>query len=99
MASSVSSEQAFSQSGITITKCCNRLKGDIVEALQCVKCVIHHDLIFCEPVPSRILEAKFDSGDESDSEDEWEDVEEEPWDGMLVDQDDEDVDMADAESN
>jgi hypothetical protein len=43
------------------------------------------------------LEAKFDSSDESDGEDEWEDVEEEPWDVMLVD--DEDVDMADAESD
>ena len=39
----------------------------------------------------------FGSGDESDNEGEWEDVEEEPWDGMLVD--DDDVDMADAESD
>ncbi|KIK33711.1 hypothetical protein CY34DRAFT_32916, partial [Suillus luteus UH-Slu-Lm8-n1] len=37
MAASVSSEQAFSQGGITISKRRNRLKGDIVEALQCVK--------------------------------------------------------------
>jgi hypothetical protein len=97
MASSVSSEQAFSQGGITIMKHHNRLKGDIVEALQCVKCAIHHNLIFREPAPSSVLEAEFDSGDESDGEGEWEDVEEEPWDGMLVD--DDDVDMADAESN
>jgi hypothetical protein len=97
MASSVSSERAFSQGGITITKRRNRLKGDIVEALQCVKCAIRHDLIFREPAPSSILEAEFDSSDESDGEHEWEDVEEEPWDVMLVD--DEDVDLADAESD
>ena len=45
----------------------------------------------------KCLEAGFDSGDQSDNEGEWEDVEEEPWDGMLVD--DDDVDMADAESD
>ena len=27
-------------------KCRNRLKGDIVEALQCLKCMIHRNLIF-----------------------------------------------------
>lgn len=38
MASSVSSERAFSSAGITITKRRNRLKGDVVEALQFLKC-------------------------------------------------------------
>ncbi|KDQ50976.1 hypothetical protein JAAARDRAFT_104503, partial [Jaapia argillacea MUCL 33604] len=37
MATSVSSERAFSSAGITITKRRNRLKGDIVEALQALK--------------------------------------------------------------
>jgi hypothetical protein len=46
MASSVSSERAFSSAGITISKCHNRLKGDIVEALQCLKCMIRKNLIF-----------------------------------------------------
>ena len=46
MASSVSSERAFSSAGITISKRRNRLKGDIVEALQCLKCMIHQNLIF-----------------------------------------------------
>ena len=46
MASSVSSERAFSSAGITISKRRNRLKGDIVEALQCLKCLIHRNLIF-----------------------------------------------------
>ena len=46
MASSVSSKRAFSSAGITISKHCNCLKGDIVEALQCSKCMIHKNLIF-----------------------------------------------------
>ena len=40
-------------------------KGDIVEALQCIKCAIQHDLLFREPAPSLIVEAK-ESDDESD---------------------------------
>jgi hypothetical protein len=46
MASSVSSERAFSSAGITISKRRNRLKADIVEALQFLKCLIRRDLIF-----------------------------------------------------
>lgn len=37
MSSSVPSGHAFSQGGITVSKQWNRLKGDIVEALQIVK--------------------------------------------------------------
>ncbi|KAF8487687.1 hypothetical protein JB92DRAFT_3130551 [Gautieria morchelliformis] len=33
--SSVSSEHAFLSAGITVSKCRSRLKGDVVEALQC----------------------------------------------------------------
>jgi hypothetical protein len=40
MAISVSSERAFLSAGITISKRRNRLKPDIVEALQCLKCMI-----------------------------------------------------------
>jgi hypothetical protein len=65
MASSVSSERAFSQGGITISKRRNRLKGDIVEALQCVKCAIRHDLLFHEPAPSSALEASLEEDDEA----------------------------------
>lgn len=46
MASSVSSERAFSSAGITITKRRNRLKGDIVEALQALKCLYRRDILF-----------------------------------------------------
>ena len=56
MASSVSSERAFSSVGITISKRRNRLKGDIVEALQFLKCAFRKDLIFREPAPSSTVE-------------------------------------------
>ena len=59
MSSSVSSERTFSQGGLTITKHWNHLKGDVVEALQCVKCAIWHDLLFKELAPSSIVEAEF----------------------------------------
>ncbi|KIL66162.1 hypothetical protein M378DRAFT_10179 [Amanita muscaria Koide BX008] len=82
MSSSVSSERAFSQGGITISKRRNRLKGDIVEALQCVKS------------PSSILEAEFndDSEDNKDGEDGEDDGEGSEtaggWDALLIDEDD-----------
>ena len=48
MVSSVSSEQAFSSAGITISQCQSHSKKDIVEALQCLKCMYHNNLIFWE---------------------------------------------------
>ena len=45
MASSVASERAFSSAGITICKRRNRLDGDIVEVLQCIKSFLHQDLM------------------------------------------------------
>lgn len=39
MSSSVSSEHAFSSAGLTVTDRRNRLKGDIMEALQVMKAV------------------------------------------------------------
>ncbi|KAG5641104.1 hypothetical protein H0H81_011388 [Sphagnurus paluster] len=48
MASSVSSERAFSSAGITISKRRNRLGADIIEALQFLKCWFQRDLIFRE---------------------------------------------------
>jgi hypothetical protein len=48
MATSVSSERAFSSAGITISKRRNRLKADIVEALQCLKCMFKRNLMFRE---------------------------------------------------
>ena len=90
MSSSVSSERAFSQGGITISKRRNRLNGDIVEALQCVKCEIRHDLLFQEPAPSLILEAQYnDDGDSDDGEDDGEETRTaQAWDELLEDEDD-----------
>jgi hypothetical protein len=64
MASSVSSEQAFSSAALTITKCHNRLKGDVVEALQVMKCLLRHDLVFRESGPSSLTEDPADEDDE-----------------------------------
>jgi hypothetical protein len=94
MSSSVSSERAFSQGGITINKRRNRLKGDIVEALQCVKCAIRHDLLFREPAPSSILEAEFSRGGNGDDDDDGgegcEAADSEGWDDLLMDSEPED---------
>jgi hypothetical protein len=57
MASSVSSERAFSSAGITITKRRNRLKPDIIEALQFLKCIYRRELLFREE-PSTALEVE-----------------------------------------
>jgi hypothetical protein len=96
MAASVSSERAFSQGGITISKRRNRLKGDIVEALQCVKCAIRHDLLYREPGPSSILEAEVnddreysDNGHEGDDDGEGSEVD--GWDDLLLEEEDDDV--------
>ena len=64
MASSVSSESAFSAAGITISKCRNWLEGDIVEALQCLKSFIHQDLIFREVVIATQEEEDLDAADQ-----------------------------------
>ena len=71
MKSSVSSERAFSSAGITISKRRNRLKGDIVEALQFVKFLLRKDLIYREPQPSSILEQELLGVQEDDGDPEW----------------------------
>ena len=61
MATSVSSERAFSAAGITISKRRNRLGADIVEALQVLKCFFRRDLLFREVEdPSIALETQLD---------------------------------------
>ena len=64
MASSVSSESAFSAAGITISKRRNRLEGDIVEALQCLKSLIHQDLLFRDVVTATQDEEDLDLADQ-----------------------------------
>ena len=63
MASSVSSERAFSSAGITISKRRSRLKGDIVEALQFLKCLIRRDLVF-RADPTEPLDSDIDEEDD-----------------------------------
>lgn len=46
MAASTSSERAFSSAGITISKRRNRLKADVVEALQFLKKLYKRELVF-----------------------------------------------------
>jgi hypothetical protein len=94
MSSSVSSERAFSQGGITISKRRSRLKGDIVEALQCIKCAIRHELLFQERAPSSISEVEEDPEDVEARGDlrgaEELDIEDTSWDGLLIEDEDED---------
>ena len=98
MSSSVSSEHAFSQGGITISKRRSCLKGDIVEALQCIKCAIRHDLLFQKPAPSSMLELEehdeelvdAPGGDSRDAEEE-SDVEVLSWDELLIEDEDEET--------
>jgi hypothetical protein len=93
MSSSVSSERAFSQGGITISKRRSCLKADIVEALQCIKCAIRWDLLFPEPAPSSVFEAEVnDDGEDVANENEGEeesDVDEMGWDDLFLEDEDE----------
>jgi hypothetical protein len=93
MASSVSSERAFSQGGITISKRRNRLKGDIVEALQCIKCAIRHDLLFREAGPTSLCEDETDEEDIEDDLGEQQDDggEEEGWESLFLEEDEDDL--------
>jgi len=90
MAASVSSERAFSQGGITISKRRNRLKGDIVEALQCVKCSLRNELIFQEPGPSSLTEEETEDEADVSAECEVSEVElvdDEGWDALISEDD------------
>jgi hypothetical protein len=97
MSSSVSSEWAFSQGGITISKHHSCLNGDIVEALQLLKCAIQHDLLFQEPAPSSISEVDDNDNKElgnagADGESvEVLDMEEFLWDELLIEDEDEET--------
>ena len=65
MASSVSSEHAFLLAALTITKHRYRLKGDVVEALQVMKCLLHKELVFRETGPSSTTENSHEKKDEA----------------------------------
>ncbi|PSR71906.1 hypothetical protein PHLCEN_2v12250, partial [Hermanssonia centrifuga] len=56
MATFVLSERAFLQGSIIISKRRNCLKNNIIEALQCLKCAIRHDLLLQASSPSSVTE-------------------------------------------
>ena len=86
MASSVSSERAFSSAGITISKRRNRLKPDVVEALQFLKCSYHHNLLFREEASTHVeIEELEDYDVEEVSDKSAEKKEKVGWDGMVED--------------
>lgn len=64
MASSVSSEWAFSSAGITISKRRNRLDANIVESLQCLKSFIQQDLMVRDILSVADEEQELDLEDE-----------------------------------
>ncbi|KAF5354440.1 hypothetical protein D9757_014746 [Collybiopsis confluens] len=73
MASSVSSERSFSAGGITITKLRNRLRGDIVEAIQVIKLTYRDTVDFKEQGPSMATEVQIDK-DNAEEEENMKDV-------------------------
>ena len=70
-----------------ISECKSRLKADIVEALQYLKCAIRQDLLFKEPGPLSITEALLDCDNESGEEEGGDDH---VWENLLVDGDEDD---------
>lgn len=68
MASSVSSERAFSSAGLTVTKRRNRLKGRLVEALQGLKCAIRNDLFLKPQGPTVEDDEGYSSDEDSEGE-------------------------------
>jgi hAT family C-terminal dimerisation region len=91
MASSVSSERAFSAAGITISKRRNRLKADVVEALQFLKCLIRKELLFREPQPTSVLELELEVFDDDEDPD-WIDADEpKSWDSLVINAEDSDI--------
>lgn len=70
MATSVSSERAFSSAGITVTKRRNRLKGDIVEALQVLKSAFRDCLFFFQAGPASVTEMELDEFEDHEDGDE-----------------------------
>jgi hypothetical protein len=61
------------------------LKGDIVEALQFIKCLLRKDLIYREDLPTSALEHDLEVVDD-DGDVDWVDEDErKSWDTLLID--------------
>lgn len=87
MGSSVSSERAFSSAGITISKRRNRLKGDIVEALQFMKSMYQKDLLLPEKAPTSLLEIQLELEEEENAVEKVQVEAAKSWDSILLDVD------------
>ena len=98
MPTSVSSERAFSQGGITIRDRRTRLKPDVVEALQFLKCAIRQDLVLQASVPETQREQEIEAEEIGEDSSDLEtglvgsdvDVSPRSWD-LLLDEDDMDL--------
>ena len=75
MSSSVSSEHAFSQAEITLSKLQNRLQGKFVEALQVMKVAYHKNLVYgdecCLAAIEQVLGHNMEGSDIESEEDEY----------------------------
>jgi hypothetical protein len=92
MASSVSSEHAFSSAGITISKRRNRLKPDVIEALQFIKCLYHRNLLFREDPCAETEMEELEDGKTGNRESGWDNmVENLQDDESFEDHDDDDI--------
>jgi hypothetical protein len=85
MASSVYSESAFSSAGITLTKRRNRLKGDVVEALQVLKAEYRQEGDIFKEQPSMKMENCLE--EQGDMEDELMKQVEDEFEGLEFDSD------------
>ena len=99
MASSVSSERAFSSAGITVSKRRNRLKGDIVEALQFLKCLVRKDLLYREPAPSSLLEVQLELNEGEEEDKDSANTDANSWDKHVIDIDDDTDDDDNSDSD
>ena len=95
MASSVSSKQAFSSAGITISKQHNQLKLDIIESLQCLKCLYKNDLIFRDMLLSSTVEKDLDGEEILDLDFRADEIvtqaDDFSWDQLVLDGDEDDI--------
>ena len=76
-----------------ISKHQKHLKGDIVKALQHIKCATWHDLLFWEAEPSSPSEEKIDDYEVEDdlSEQQDDSGDEEGWEGLFLKEDEDDL--------
>ena len=60
------------------------MKGDVVEALQFIKCLLQNELIYHEPQLSSILEQDLEGIPEDDRDPEWVDDDPAGWNELFI---------------